>query len=204
VQMPPEMNAVIDKILFPPAEPTSSESSGDVHLANALAEIERLKHVIAEQARTVGKALIIAGTLGLGADATAEQVLKSVNAALARAETAEAQFQQYAGWSMWKPGLWRISFPESGPSAEFVCSESDFQEALATPSPAPVAGKTNPSEISSAGVDAPVAVGEKDSAGPTPITQPLSACDGTHGGERCGAIECWHDSAPVAGEGGEG
>lgn len=58
------------------------------------------------------------------------KVPTSGQALLDRLKVAEEKFELYAGWSMWKPGLWRISFPESGPSAEFVCSESDFASAM--------------------------------------------------------------------------
>lgn len=38
----------------------------------------------------------------------------------AERDEARAQFEQYAGWSRWREGLWRITHPASGHSAEWV------------------------------------------------------------------------------------
>ena len=35
-------------------------------------------------------------------------------------EALKAEAERYAGWTRWKDGLWKISHPESGPSAEWI------------------------------------------------------------------------------------
>ena len=38
-------------------------------------------------------------------------------------ERLKAEAELYAGWSKWKDGIWRISHPDSGPSAEWIADD---------------------------------------------------------------------------------
>ena len=40
-------------------------------------------------------------------------------------ERLKAEAELYAGWSKWKDGIWRISHPDSGPSAEWIAEDLD-------------------------------------------------------------------------------
>ena len=41
----------------------------------------------------------------------------------AEVERLKAEAELYAGWSKWKDGIWRISHPDSGPSAEWIADD---------------------------------------------------------------------------------
>lgn len=38
-------------------------------------------------------------------------------------ERLKAEAELYAGWSRWKDGIWRISYPDSGPLAEWIAED---------------------------------------------------------------------------------
>ena len=40
-------------------------------------------------------------------------------------ERLKAEAELYAGWSKWKDGIWRVSHPDSGPSAEWIAEDLD-------------------------------------------------------------------------------
>jgi hypothetical protein len=220
-----------------PAEPTSSDSSGDAHLRDALDEIERLKsrpvppisceesHELQSVLRTLtnsGTALITSarelvrlweeGKAALAAErtkiATYSEVLADYRAKLAESQTklesahAKALAQEGENKRL-REGISTATdlvknlihsegcgFVLGMDENEKYCVVSPctcgkqaafdvLSAALATPSPAPVAGKTNPPEISSPLVDG----GEKDSAGPTLVDLDY---DGHH---NCATIE---------------
>lgn len=128
-----------------PADAPTAQESMDVHLRKAR---ERIAELEAERDRSDeglrGVCLLLGFDPSDGEGTSPEEVvgyveaeLKTKDEALTTAEKKARelgeQIDMYAGWSRWKPGLWRIAFPESGPSAEYVCSEEDFQAATKLP-----------------------------------------------------------------------
>ena len=49
-----------------------------------------------------------------------QALIKERDELRAEVEALKAEAERYAGWSRWKTGLWKITHPESGPSAEWI------------------------------------------------------------------------------------
>jgi hypothetical protein len=240
-----------------PPEPTASESSGDVHLARALAEIERLKAELEQSSEIINLNI-----------STEFRLRNELAAAHAKLEEAKAISQKHSertkelARQLEQRGIdldaaharleveidnrKAIEKNRQGWEDRAAVAERALK-ALATPSPAPVAGKISNvssgvesrhpqnavgmsgpinrearSETSDSPTDtsfnAPIAVGEKDSAGPTPIGGPpegwrvyaenLARKLGEMEAARRDEVKRYTDEIdklrpPVAGEGGE-
>lgn len=46
----------------------------------------------------------------------------------AEVERLKAEAKLYGGWARWKDGIWKISHPESGPSAEWIGELEEFEQ----------------------------------------------------------------------------
>jgi hypothetical protein len=186
---------------LPPAEPTASESSGDVHFAGALAEIERLKAELEQSSEIINlnistefrlrneldaalterdEAKAISQKHGERTKELARQLEQrgiDLDTAIARNKVLEAAVTEALNRH------YRITNGDDDPVTQ---EEKDYahrlETALATSSPAPVADNCDFCEntrliFAGAGYIqcqycrpvSPVAVGAKDSAGPTPF-----------------------------------
>jgi hypothetical protein len=178
-------------------EPSASESSGDAHLRQAREESERLSRKLtflqdkfdqqrAALAAAHTKALAQEGLIEKlkARDETASRLIERINEIFGDDVIVDVghivDLPEYEAWETASALATPSSAPAAGKSideqigdkARKLVSEGGG-DALRAALDAPVAGKTNPPEISSAVVDG----GEKDSAVPTPRTAQWTASD---------------------------